>query len=584
MKLSLAAPLSLALASLPLAALAEPILYPDENRAPLGIDAQNRVIEMEKSEHRRPHFRIPAKEYREGWEKLRDRPVPQWLEDGKFGIYTHWGLYSVAANPQVSNTYVRYMYKDKSTAKVSKGYKEGVSSYHKERFGDPTEFGYSDLTKEFTCEGFDGQEYVDIMKDAGAKFGGLCIVHHDGYLLWDSDVVPWNTKDMGPGRDIYGEFVEAAKNSDFKTIATFHHARSFEYASATLNPDDFTAEEKSKLDIFNPKFDTWFFPSWGSADAELFNDLWLKKVKEVIDKYSPDSLWFDGLKPAEHCTEESHLDFMNYYYDKADREGREVTVFNKLPGTRMFNFPQGVGIKCYEGGRDQPPYATGPFLVDKAISYPWSWVENKNYKFGPDYHIDALIDMTARGGYYFMSLTPKGDGSIPEEEKRICAEIGKWLRVNGDAIYGTRMWKIATEGPLNTFMYKAEKGTIYWDYRKSDKEGEIRFTQKGDDLYAIFLDWSEDTFSIRSLGKDTIPDATIESIELLGFDEALNYEQTGDALTIKSPSKKPHKYAYAFKIKLSGNVGDKMVIGQPVITREESMTYDAISQKHTRNQ
>jgi alpha-L-fucosidase len=555
-------------------------VYPDKNRAPLGQEAQARVVEMEANTFKRAQFRMPDASYRQAWEKLRRHPIPQWLEHGKFGIYTHWGLYSIPANRDTSNTYVRYMYKNKG--KDSDSGKPGVRDFHKERYGDPTVFGYSDFTRLFTCEKFDGAEYVRVMQDAGAKFGGLCIVHHDGFLLWDSEVVPWNVGKMGPKRDIYGEFVAAARKADFKTIATFHHARSFGYATSQLEGSDFTSEEKAKLDLFNPKFDSWFFPKWGKADAQLFNTLWLKKVREVIDKYSPDSLWFDGLKPSEHCTEESHLDFMSYYFGKAAREGREVTVFNKLPGTGVFNFPQGVGIKCYEGGRDQPPYATGPFLVDKAISYPWSYVENKQYKFGPDYHIDALIDMVARGGYYFMSLTPRGDGSIPPREKEICAEIGKWMRTSGDAIYGTRMWKIATEGPLNTFKYKPDKAVIYWDYRERNKQGQIRFTQKGEYVYAIFLDWHDSAFMIRSLGRDTIPNARIKSVELLGHYSDLTCQQTAEALTIQSPAQKPHDYAYAFKIKLSGDVGDNMVIGRPFTMAEESMTYDEIAQKHFR--
>ncbi len=552
-------------------------IYPDENRAPLGKDAQERVTEMEANKYNRSHFRMPAPEYRKDWEQLRNHPVPKWLQDGKFGFYTHWGLYSIAANPEVSNTYIRYMYKDRVGKKKGK---DSVVAFHKERFGDPTEFGYSDFTKLFKCEKFDAAEYVRVMQDAGAKFGGLCVVHHDGFLMWDSDVVPWNVGKMGPKRDIYGEFVEAARAADFKTIATFHHARSFGYATSQLEESDFTAEEKSRVDLFNPKFDTWFFPKWGKADAKLFNELWLKKVHEVIDKYNPDLLWFDGLKPGDHCTEASHLDFMKYYYEKNAKLDREVAVFNKLPGTQVFNFPQGVGIKCYEGGRDQPPYATGPFLVDKAISYPWSYVENKEYKFGPDYHIDALIDQVARGGYYFISLTPMGDGSIPPKEKEICAEIGKWMRVNGEAIYGTRMWKIASEGPLGTFMYKPEKGVIYWDYRAPNKKGQIRFTQKGDYMYAIFLDWEDEAFKVHSLGKKTIPNARVESVELLGYDGPLKVEQKDDALVIQSPSKKPHAYAYAFKIKLSGDVGDRMVVGQPFTMPEESMSYDEIDQKH----
>lgn len=558
-------------------------LYPDQNRSALGEDAQKRVVEMEGQKFNQPHFRIPEKKYRTAWEGLRHKQDPEWLKDAKFGIYTHWGLFSVPANRDTSNTYVRYMYKDNVTnKKKSKAYKKGVSSFHKERYGDPTDFGYSKFTDLFNCEQFDGSEYVEIMKDAGAKFGGLGIVHHDGFLMWDSDVVPWNVGKMGPKRDIFGEFVEAAKEQDFKTFASFHHARSFGYATSYLEESDFTEEEKSKLDIFDPKYDTWYFPKWGKAKAADFDTLWLKKVREVIDKYQPDSLWFDGLSPQEHCTEASHINFMNHYYDMGAEQGKEVALFNKLPGSGFFNFPQGVGIKCYEGGRDMPPYAPGSFLIDKAISYPWSYVENKTYKFGPDYHVDAIIDVTARGGYYLMSLTPKASGEIPQEEKEICAEIGKWMRINGEAIYGTREWLIPSEGPLNTFMYKPDKGVIYWDYRSPEKKGEIRFTKKGDDMYAIFLDWSEDQFEIRSLGQNLIPNAEIASVELLGHEGELVFEHNEDALVIETPKEKPCKYAYAFKIKLKGDVGTAMVANTPIEMEENTLTYEEISQKYSK--
>ena len=181
-----------------------------------------------------------------------------------------------------------------------------------------------------------------------------------------------------------------------------------------------------------------------------------------------------------------------------------------------------------------------------------------------------------------MSLTPMGDGSIPPREKEICAEIGKWLRVNGDAIYGTRMWKIATEGPLGTFKHKPEKRVVYWDYRDKSKQGQIRFTQRGDYMYAIFLDWPKDAFVVRSLGKGTIPNAEIESIELLGYAGALKYKQTNDVLVIELPEQKPNEYAFAFKIKLNGDIGDIIIASKAYTMEEEYMSYEDILEKHSR--
>jgi alpha-L-fucosidase len=193
----------------------------------------------------------------------------------------------------------------------------------------------------------------------------------------------------------------------------------------------------------------------------------------------------------------------------------------------------------------------GPwFLIDRAIGYPWSYVNNKKYKDGADYHVRSLVDLVSRGGVFLLSLTPKGDGSIPAKEQEIMRGIGRWLKVNGEAIYGTRPWTTYAEGPtIPRGMKKNSKGVTreQWDWRKKFTSEDIRFTTKGDALYAITLDWPESgKVTIRSLAAGA--DVNIESVRMLGHQADLPWKQTAEGLEVTFPSKRPCEFAFALKI------------------------------------
>jgi alpha-L-fucosidase len=389
------------------------------------------------------------------------------------------------------------------------------------------------------------------MHEAGAKFGGICLVHHDGFLLWDSKVNRWNAKNMGPKRDIYGEIAAAVrKYDDMKLLATFHHGRTYGYPFGFLRKEGITDTMRRNWELFDPRYSDFY---WGeeTREARDFSNEWKAKIVEVINNYSPDLIWFDGLRSCmknEHPPESYVLDVFAHYFNQARSKGQDVTICNKHAGD--FNFPASFGLRCYENGRDMPLNVEPWFLIDRAIAYPWCYVNDKQYRDGAGYHIKSLIDLVSRGGIFLLSLTPKGDGSIPKEEQEIMRGIGRWLRTNGEAIYGTRRWKVVGEGPAVMMKYNETKKRMDWNYRQEFCAQDIRFTRDGDRLYAIALNWPErGRVSIKSLkkGSDLYP-GTIASVVLLGSSAPVGWKRTAQALEITFPKDKPCAHAYALRI------------------------------------
>ena len=484
-----------------------------------------------------------AEPFRPTWDSLSGQQIPLWLKDAKFGVYTHWGVYSVPAHG--GPDYIRNLYEGSKTDK------KGVYSYHTQKYGSLREFGYKDFIPMFTAPKFDAEEWVGLMHEAGAKFGGICLVHHDGFLLWDSERSRWNSQNMGPKRDVYGEIAAAVrKYDDMKLLATFHHGRTFGYCTGSMKEDDITDQMRQDWDVLDPDYSDFYWTAFTGSPKE-FSDQWKLKVNEVVDKYRPDLIWFDGLRTSmrnDHPPESYVLNVLANYFNRASDNGQEVTVCNKHGGE--FNFPESVGLRCFENGRDMPTDVGPWFLIDRAIAYPWSYVNNKTYRDGADYHVRSIVDVVSRGGIFLLSLTPKGDGSIPVEEQEIMRGIGRWLKINGEAIYGTRPWKIYAEGPTVTRgMKRNNKGEEkeQWDWRKEFTAEDIRFTTKGDALYAITLAWPEEgKLTVQSLAKGA--GLNIGSVSLLGHEGPLTWNQSADGLEVTLPSKQPCDYAFSLRI------------------------------------
>ncbi len=491
-------------------------------------------------------------EYSDAWEALKQEPIPEWMLDAKLGIYTHWGIYSVSAHG--GPDYVKGLY----YADESKDGK-GVKKYHIEKYGPIAEFGYVDFLPMFTTPRFDAAEWVKLMKEGGVKFGGICLSHHDGFALWDSEYTEWDVMDKGPKRDIYGELAVEMRKADLKLAATFHMARAYGYM---FDGDNYTDEQRKTWDIFDPKY-AGFYRNPEVMPVEDFTFEWAGKVREVIHKYSPDVIWFDGLAGAiknNIVPEDSLTSIFHDYYEKGKTTGNPVVICNKLPSGKRWNFPLGFGLRCYENCRDMEPDPEGYWLADRAIGYPWSWVNNKSYSPSKqeDYHTRSLVDIVSRGGILFLSLTPKGDGSIPEQEVKILKGMGDWLKVNGEAIYNTRRYKVSGEGPAELIEWNERRQGYKWDWSDLSAR-DVRFTMSKDRkiLYATVLGWPEDgKYTIKTLSGDQVISSGggIQMVEMLGSSDTIRWEQTPGGLTLYFPEEKPCDIAYSFRITVKGDL------------------------------
>jgi len=473
-------------------------------------------------------FGKAKKHYEPTWESLKQYPVPEWLRDGKFGIYTHWGIYAVHAFGGNATWYSHGMYVDPDS-RARKDFEK--------RFGKLTrDFGYKDLIPKFTAEKFDADEWAELFKQAGAKFAGPVAEHHDGFAMWDTKYSKWNAAKMGPKRDVVGELEKAIKKRDMKFVTAFHHAANWFF---------FPVWDK-RYDCSDPRYSGLYgvIHEEGEKPNKEFLDEWYGKIIEVIDKYDPDFIWFDFALGI--IREDLRKDFLAYYYNRAEQEGKQVVVTYK-----GHDFPPGVGMRDLELGQAHE-LTYYEWITDSTVDTQgaWGYVKTAGYK-SVNRLVDNLVDRVSKNGYLLLNVGPKADGTIPEPARDRLLGMGRWLKVNGEAIYGTRAWVCYGEGP--TTLRRSETiGFNESDVRYTAED--IRFTVKDNVLYAIVLDWPGDEVTITSFREEDPPDGValypeeIESITMLGDGKPLDWELTEEGLTIQCPKKKPCEHAFTFKI------------------------------------
>ena len=471
------------------------------------------------------HATDPA--YTPDWQSLKNHnPAPDWLRDAKFGIYFHWGVYSVPAFG--SEWYPRNMHiKDRPEYR-----------HHVQTYGDPTKFSYVDFVPLFKAEKFDADEWAALFAQAGARFAGPVAEHHDGFAMWDSDQTPWNAKDTGPQRDITGELAEAIRKRGMRFVTTFHHARNSLHQIERSGHSIWTGHyEYVKRDFPSLLNDPTEAILYGAIPREEFLQMWKGKLIEVIDKYQPDLMWFDSW--LNEIPDPIKMEYLAYYFNKARDWGTDVVVTFKQE-----DLPQDVAMVDYEKGRANR-LTDFVWLTDDTISRgSWCYTENLRIKDTSEV-LHTFIDIVSKNGQLLLNISPMADGTIPDNQKIVLLGIGRWLARFGEAIYETRPFVEFGEGPARLRKSGGFVGHLVYSSR------DIRYTRKGNTVYAIVLGWPGPNEQIcMTLFGDGKPAGavTVTDVQLLGCRDCISWKRTPEGLVVRTPTIPTDELAIVFKL------------------------------------
>ena len=524
-------------------------------------------------------YQIPVSEAQEpmqtgkfepNWESLRQYEVPEWFRDAKFGIWAHWGPQCVEGS---GDWMARELYMEGT-------YK---SNYHREHYGHPSEVGFKDILPLFKAEHWNPEKLVQFYKEVGAQYFFALGNHHDNFDLWDSQYQEWNSKNIGPHRDILSEWAAAAKKAGLPFGISFHadHAWTWYEPSRRF---DLKGEKRgvkydgwlTKEDGYKPNVDgseKWWKgldpQRLYAQDHDFSNNSWdnnsihrqwgwgggaclptqeyvtnfYNRTLDAINRYNPDLIYFDvtvlpfypisdaGLKITAH----------QYNHSMATHKGKnQAIVFGKI-----LEDPQKDAL-VWDVERGAP---------NKIMERPWQccncigdWhynngiYERNGYKSASTV-VKLLVDIVSKNGNMLLSIPLRADGTFDEKEEAILKEFGAWMKVNKESIVGTRPWKKFGEGPIaDSDIAINAQGFNDGQYTKAGSS-EIRFTQKGNILYATALAWPDNMqLTIKSLATERI-----SSVELLGYGK-IPFSQSSDAFSVTLP-KKVNTIAPVLKIK-----------------------------------
>ena len=471
--------------------------------------------------------RIAEGPYTPSWDSLEGYSYPQWYQDGKFGIFIHWGPYAV---PAFGNEwYARNMYEQ-----GSREYEHHIAAY-----GPHDQFGYKDFIPMFKAEKYDAQAWAQLFKEAGARFVVPVAEHHDGFQMYTSDLSQWNAAQMGPKQDVVGDLAAAVRAEGMVFGASSHRAEHWWFMNGGMH---------FPSDVQDPAYADFYGPAKGrgrpveqyydNAPDQAYLEDWLLRTCELVEKYEPQLIWFDWW--IQNMAFKPYLkQFAAYYYNSGEKWGKEVAVNHKFDA-----FPAGTTVFDIERGQVRSIH--GLFWQnDTSVSKnSWGYIDDHEYKEVNDI-IGDLIDVVSKNGALLLNIGPRADGTIPQIEQEMLREIGRWLAVNGEGIYNTRAWRAFGEGPTQIL-----EGAFTDTKRTPFTSEDIRFTVRDDTLYVHVMKWPEDgQVHIRTLGSNSpLHRPAIGAVDLLGQSQALTFQLSTDALSVDISGATPTKYPLTLRI------------------------------------
>jgi alpha-L-fucosidase len=476
-------------------------------------------------------------------ESLKAYRAPEWFRDAKFGIWAHWGPESA---PEYGDWYARNMY--------IQGHRQ--YKYHVEKYGHPSKFGFKDIIPTWKAEKFDPENLISMYKKAGARYFVSMGVHHDNFDLWNSKFNRWNAVNMGPRRDIVGEFRKAALRHGLKFGVSEHLAVSYHWFQTSHGSDKTGPLAGVPYDGADPKYAEYYHEThdapksaWDPAGVPLkWKQHYFNRIKDLLDNYQPDLLYTDGpiffdqwgLGLAAHL-----------YNGNAARHGGKVeAVYANKGKTDCAN---GVCLLDLERG-----------VVDRIWDEPWqtdtcvgSWHYDREVKYkSPKIVIDMLVDIVSRNGNLLLNFPLPSNGMPDDRELKIVDEITRWMAVNSDAIYSTRPWKTFGGGPASAPAAGRQGGNEHHNAsafnernRKELSPEDVRYTQKGSTVYAFSMGWPAGAANFAELALGGAHQVgKVRNVSLLGHAGKLKWTQSDAGLKVELPAQKPSDHAIAFKI------------------------------------
>nr|WP_068889256.1 alpha-L-fucosidase [Pedobacter panaciterrae] len=505
------------------------------------------------------------------WDSLKNYKVPEWYKDAKFGIWAHWGP---QCQPERGDWYARGMYEEGSDQ-----YK-----YHLEKYGHPSKFGFKDVINEWKADKWDPEYLVALYKKAGAEYFVALANHHDNFDLYDSKYQEWNSTKMGPKKDLIGGWARAAKKNGLHFGVSVHAAHAWSWMETAQRSDKkgtmegvpydgkvIKSDGKGKWwDGYDPQalyaqnhplskgsenggtiHAQWNWGNGVTPPTTEYIEKFYKRTIDLIDKYSPDLVYFDDTALPLWPISDAGLRISAHLYNKSiQKNGKLTAVVN---GKILDEEQRKCMVWDIERGQSNniEPYTWQTDTCIGAWHYDRRIFDNHHYKTAKTV-IHTLADVVSKNGNLLLNIPLRGDGSIDSDALKVVEEIGEWMKINKEAIFGTRPWKVFGEGPAMESAAPLSAQGFNEGKGKPFEAKDIRFTTKGNDLYIIPMGWPEGgKLLIKSLSASKTTLGKINNITFLGYGEIKDFTRQEDGLVVSLPADAKPILDYAYVLKIS---------------------------------